>query len=331
MIKIGMKKVSKVIICLLLMTVICGCKQTNNIEDNRTLPYRIVDKEEAIKLYLSNDDYFNSLSEYDIQYRTQSIYGKIDHLKEYGAKQMSDFSDIEKKTLNEAMDELEKIISDNNYHLPEINEITFIKSSQEEEGGSVAYTHGTQIYMNNIIPLYLRTNKQNHQKGLCILAHEIFHCLTRNNPDFKKEMYSLINFNLQEDDFKIPSNIKIISISNPDVERHNAYATFSINNKKKDCYVMNISTKPFQKKGDSYTSYYENILVPINKEASDKDYYLYNECSDVLDVFGENTKYITDPEECMADNFSYALVYGLDGQMKYNNPNIIEGILKILK
>lgn len=58
---------------------------------------------------------------------------------------------------------------------------------------------------------------------------------------------------------------------------------------------------------------------------------LFKECSDILDAFGENTKYITDPEECMVDNFSYALVNRLDGQMKYNNPNIIEGILKILK
>ena len=42
---------------------------------------------------------------------------------------------------------------------------------------------------------------------------------------------------------------------------------------------------------------------------------------------------IIDPEECMADNFAYAIVYGLDGQdgKGYNSPEIIEGIIDYLK
>lgn len=146
-----MKKVFKgiiyvVIICLL------GCNST--IKEDRALPYRFASKEEAIKYYLSNDEYFNSFSEYDIQYRSQSIDGNVESVKEYGAKQMLEFTDNEKEILSSAMDELETIIKENGYHLPRIDEIVFIKSTQKEEGGSVAYTHGTQIYMNNIIPIY---------------------------------------------------------------------------------------------------------------------------------------------------------------------------------
>lgn len=85
------------------------------------------------------------------------------------------------------MDELEAIIEEKGYKIPKTDEIVFIKSTQNEEGGSIAYTHRYQIYMDSIIPLYLRTNKENHQKGLSILAHEIFHCITRNNPDFRKK------------------------------------------------------------------------------------------------------------------------------------------------
>lgn len=305
-----------------------GC--SFNINKKRVLPYRFANQDEAIKYYLSNEEYFNNLSEYDIQYRTQNKEGTIDSLKEYGASQMLEFSEIEKETLNSAMDELEMILKENEYHLPKIDEIVFIKSTQNEEGGSVAYTHDTQIYMNHIIPLYLRTNKQNHQKGLSILAHEIFHCLTRNSGDFKKDIYSLINFNIVDKDFKIPDDIKRITISNPDVEHHDAYSSFSINNKKKDCFMLNICIKPFENKGDQYTSYYKNILVPINKEVDDKDFYFLEESNDYWNIFGENTKYITDPEECLADNFSYALVYGLNGSMKYKNPEIIQGVINLL-
>lgn len=326
-----MKKVIKVLTFLLIVNLFACSVNKNNNNQDRVLSYRIASKEEAIEYYLSNDDYFNSYSEYDIQYRTQSKDGTIDSLKEYGAKQMLDFTDIEKDAINFAMDELETIIKENGYNLPKTDEIVFIKSTQNEEGGAVAYTHGTQIYMNNILPLYLRTGESNHQKGLSILAHEIFHCLTRNNSDFRKDMYSLINFNIADNDFDVPSDIKRITISNPDVEHHDAYATFTINGEKKDCYMLNICTMPFENKGDQYSKYYKFILVAINKKDDDKDYYLIDESEDYWDVFGENTKYIADPEECMADNFGYALVYGLDGAMKYKNPEIIEGIIDILR
>ena len=326
-----MKKITKIISCLLVASVLIGCSSNiNGNKQDRLLPYRIVDQNEAIKYYLSNDDYFNNYSEYDIQYRTQDKDGTIESLKEYGAKQMCDFTDKEKDTINLAMDEIETILKDNGYHLPEIDEIVFIKSTQNEEGGAVAYTHGTQIYMSYILPLYLRTSKENHQKGLSILVHEIFHCLTRNDSDFRKDMYNLIHFNIADQDFEIPSEIKKITISNPDVEKHDAYATFTINDKKKDCFMLNICTKAFENKGDEYSSHYKFILVPVNKEADDKDFYFIEESQDYWDVFGENTKYIADPEECMADNFGYALAYGLDGSMKYKNPEIIQGIIDLL-
>lgn len=327
-----MKKLVIIVVALLLIISLSSCR--SNADDNkqdRVLPYRIIDKKEAIEYYLSNGDYFSNYSEYDIEYRTQSKDGTVDSLKGYGANQMCDFTDEEKDAINSAMDEIEMILKDNEYRLPKTDEIVFVKSTQDEEGGAVAYTHGTQIYMNNILPLYLRTNKQNHQKGLSILAHEIFHCLTRNNSEFRKDMYGLINFNIADNDFEIPNDIKRMIISNPDVEHHDAYATFTINGIKKDYYLLNICTQPFEKKGDLYTDHYEIILVPTIKEDSDKDFYFLDESQDYWNIFGENTKYITDPEECLADNFGYTLVYGLDGPMKYKNPEIIQAIIDLLK
>ena len=42
-----------------------------------------------------------------------------------------------------------------------------------------------------------------------------------------------------------------------------------------------------------------------------------------------NTDYVIAPEECMADNFSYTVVYGLDG-MDYQTPELIANIFKTL-
>ena len=48
---------------------------------------------------------------------------------------------------------------------------------------------------------------------------------------------------------------------------------------------------------------------------------------------GYNTDYVVDPEECLADNFSYVLAYGKSGKYGkgYPNPEIIEAIIEYLK
>lgn len=70
-------------------------------------------------------------------------------------------------------------------------------------------------------------------------------------------------------------------------------------------------------------------LVPVY--GSDT-YYTPEQAENFDEVFGTNTDYVVDPEECMADNFGYALTYGMNGPTGngYPNPEIIEGILAIL-
>ena len=57
-----------------------------------------------------------------------------------------------------------------------------------------------------------------------VFWHEIFHCLTRCNPDFRAEMYKLIHFTVQEKEYSLPPSVFEYHISNPDVEHHNSYA-----------------------------------------------------------------------------------------------------------
>lgn len=71
-------------------------------------------------------------------------------------------------------------------------------------------------------------------------------------------------------------------------------------------------------------------LIPID---GTDIYYLSEQVENFYEVFGENTEYVVDPEECMADNYSFALSYGMDGPEGegYKSPEIIEGIISILK
>ena len=91
-----------------------------------------------------------------------------------------------------------------------------------------------------------------------------------------------------------------------------------------------ITTKHFENEGEYILDNKTTALIPI--DGSDF-YYLPEDASDFYDVFGSNTDYVVDPEECMADNFAYAVIYGINGPQGqgYATPEIIKGIIYYLK
>ncbi len=300
---------------------------TEQAEEKAVLEYHYANKDEAVSCYLANEQYFAGFSPCDIQYKTQDKNGTLEMLKEYGADQMLEFTDEEKAGIDKMVSEMKADLEQNGYTLPGTGEITFIKSTQKEENDSGAYTHGTNIFLGQVlVDLICADEAEDREYGEYILWHEVFHCITRNNPDFRKDMYSIIHFTVQDEDFKIPPSVFEKYISNPDVEHHNSYATFDINGEKIDCFTALIAKEPFEKEGDAFFDCMDTALIPI--DGSDK-YYLPDDATNFWDVFGKNTDYVVDPEECMADNFAFAMVYGKDG-MEYENPEIIEAIIKDL-
>ena len=160
-----------------------------------------------------------------------------------------------------------------------------------------------------------------------LVAHELFHCLSRQFPEFRQAMYSLIHFTVLDQDINVPEEIRARIIANPDVEHHDNCATFTINGEKKDCYLVFLTDSVFEKEGDTFFSGMYSGVVPLDGSAV----YRVDEVEDFWDVVGRNTDYVEDPEEAMATNFAYAIL-NLDkeyGEIK--SPEILEGIVEILK
>ena len=76
----------------------------------------------------------------------------------------------------------------------------------------------------------------------------------------------------------------------------------------------------------SFFTHIHPALLPI--ETQDR-FIMSDEVPDFYKVVGENTGYVIAAEECMADNFCYAVVYGKKGfeGNGYATPEIIDGIL----
>ena len=319
-----MKKTMILFLSAVLLTAGCAAGKTPAVTDRPTMEHTFADKEEAVEILKSQDDFFNSFSRCSLDYKTDQKDATLEEYMDFAVAQMEEFSEEEKNAVDALLAEMTADAEKAGVTLPPLGRITLVKSTQHEECDSLAYTHGTTIFFGDRLLDLIRSGDV---KGKEIMWHEIFHCLTRNNPDFRKDMYRIIHFTVSDTDYGIPPVLNDSYIPNPDVEHHDAYASFNINGELKDCYLVVYASKPYETKGDTFFECMGTALVPID---GSNTFYPSEECSNMNEVMGGNTGYLIDPEECMADNFRFAMTYGRDGRT-YQNPEIIDAILTCLE
>lgn len=297
-----------------------------------SIPHRFASAEEGRELMLSNTEYYDGFNQNDIDFRVRKSGATMEELLEASAQSVQKYSFFEKWYLNSRIARMALNIKLRGYNLPETEEIVFVKADMEMESGASGYTHGTQIYLSGT--LVRAYSLMNFIPGFSdymdeLLYHELFHTLTRCNPDFRAQMYSLIDFTVTGTEYELPPCVVEKYISNPDVEHHDSYATFVIDGQEIDCYTAWITTKTYAEAQSGFSVNDATVLVPVD---GTDIYYPKEQASNFDEVFGTNTGYVTDPEECMADNFAYAMLYGVKGQggNGYPNPEIIQGVIDCL-
>ncbi len=317
-----MKKLFFTLLCLTLLLNAAVC-----FAEGGAFSYRFADAEEAAELLLSNRGYYDNLSQNDLNYRMQKLGATLEELEAFAAQQTLDWTDEEKASIETAMAAIEQVCEERGYTLPQTDGIIFAKTTMHEECDASAYTHGTQIYLGERLLRYGLFEEPSAQAFFReIVAHELFHCLTRNHPDFRTDMYGILGFTVVDEDYEFAPNIKELIISNPDVGHHNSYASFEINGEMKDCAVIFTTASPFEQPGDNFFDGMVTGLVPVDDLSV---MYTSDDAENFLNVFGMNTDYVIDPEETMADNFAYTIVYGMERD--YETPEIIEAIDAHLK
>ena len=314
-----MKKLMLVLLCLCLAAPVAAA-------EGRMFDYRFADARETARLLTGNREYYEQLTQNDLDFRMQKKGATLEEMEAFAAAQALDYTDDEKAAIDSAMTAIESACAARGFALPPTDGIVFAKTTMAEECDAGAYTHGTQIYMGESIMACGTSDDPDYQAFFReVVAHELFHCLTRNHPDFRAAMYGVLGFTVADADFELSDAIRERMISNPDVEHHDAWASFDIGGQKRDCVVVFTTGKPFEQPGDSFFDDMVTGLVPIDDLST---MYTSDDASNFWDVFGRNTDYVTDPEETLADNFSYAILYGMDNPDNYATPEIIEAILQ---
>ena len=317
-----------VMLCAFLFT--GACSEPAEAVADTVFTYRFASPEEAGRLLLANRQYYENLTRNDLNFRMQKLGATLEELEAFTREQMLEFTDAEKAAVDDAMAAIEAACAERGYHLPVTGGIVFSKTTMAEEGGAGAYTHGTEIYLGSLLMSYALADNPDYVMFFReVVAHELFHCLTRNNPEFRTAMYGILGFTVVEEDYTFAPEIREKIISNPDVEHHNAYAAFDIGGEMKDCVVVFTTREPFRKPGDLFLVE-ENMLAGLVPVDDTGVLYTADEAANFWDVFGLNTGYVIDPEETLADNFKLAILYGPDG-LEYQTPEIIEAIDAYLK
>ena len=144
--------------CIAYVTILlCGCTVLTSCQidekDNPAKPvvinYHCATLSEGQQLLLGNSEYYNSLTQNDIDWRMRKTGATLDELKAMAKASVREFSEAEKTAIAKGVDYVKRRLEDMGVgSLPFPSEdIVFVKTTMEEEGKSAAYTHKTEIYV----------------------------------------------------------------------------------------------------------------------------------------------------------------------------------------
>ncbi len=309
-----------------LLSVILCCFTLNALAQKK-IPFRFATRAEAQMLITDIDNFTNKLNSFDINLRLGKEDGRKSELLRLAMNETQNWSEEDKNKITAAFKSLQAKIDKQKLKIKYPQEVILVKTSMKEEMNVAAYTRKNWIALGE---KYI--NEATNDELEYLLAHEIFHLLTRSNKDFKKSVYSVIGFNVTERELFFPIDIIEKRISNPDIELYDSYAEFTINGNKQKCSMIIYTKIPFSP--DKNLSDYLSVgLIPLNENLipiqNDGKTVIYdiNQAEDFYDKIGKNTQYIINPEEILADNFAYLLIQ----KKGLPNPEIQKKIAELLK
>ncbi|MDY3267250.1 MAG: hypothetical protein SOX26_06980 [Phocaeicola sp.] len=309
-----------------LLLTICLCCFTLPNFAQKKLSFRFATRAEAQMLITDIDNFTNKLNQFDINARLQKQDGKKSEFLRLAMNETLNWGDQDKARITKSFKSILAKITKQKLKIDYPIEIVLVKTTMNEESGAGAYTR------KNWIAIGEKALKESTDENLeYLLSHELFHLLTRSDKEFKQEAYSAIGFTVTDKELFFPIDIQEKRISNPDIEAYDSYATFTIQGKPQKCSMIIYTDKPYTTGG--LFDYLKVGLVPLSENLLpiQKDgvtvIYDIKEAEDFFDKVGNNTKYIINPEEIMADNFAYLITQ----KKGLPNQEIIEKLADALK
>jgi len=282
--------------------------------------------EKAQSLLSQEDDFTQSWSSFDINARMHEKNSTKAELFDFIAKQARGWTEDEKNRIKAVCESIAGRIERQGFSIDFPEEIYFVKTTAKEEGSAAGYTRAQLIVLKESL-LSQSVEELEH-----LVIHELFHVLTRNNPEFREEMYSLIGFSLMNA-VEYPESISSLRITNPDAPQTDSYIKLKAQDREVECLMILYSEKKY-KKGEFFDYLNVGFLSLTGDSVKSVEYkkgepiiYGFHEVEGFYDQVGRNTNYIIHPEEIMAENFSLAIL----DKTEVANPDVVKKVKAVLK
>jgi hypothetical protein len=282
-------------------------------ESSRKTAFAFATAAQGGELLAKRDDFVLRLSPYDRAARMKSGSDVPEAVfLHFVATNVLEWNVAEKALVNSALSDLQPRLDD--LALPFPKTIYFVKTTGAEEGG-LEYTRG-----NGIILPKPTLDKSKRAGVKDIIAHELFHVLSRANPALKEKLYALIGFQ-PCGEIVFPTARAGAKITNPDAPKNDHCIRVKIGGEAVwAAPILYSKTAPYDaaRGGEFIESAVMQFLVVERKGEGASASASYDpanprlvadtELSGLYEQLGRNTNYIIHPEETLADNFRLFLL-----------------------
>ena len=293
-----------------------------------TVAFAAID--EGRQILTTPDDFVLRMSPFDrsARMKTDRDVSQEEYL-EYVGRNVLAWSDVEKRKITSAIEDIQTELEALSPLFPK--KIFIVKTTGEEEGGA-AYTRANAI----ILPeSRLAAPTPIIQKTIC---HELFHIITRANPDLREKFYAAIGF-VKCNEVAFPLELKSRKITNPDAPRNDHCIRLQVGGQEHWAIPILFSNDERYnvEQGGEFFNYlqFQFLLVERDDDSSTVKP-IYNgqkpmlvpiqQVSGFFEQVGKNTRYIIHPEEILADNFTFLVLK----ESNLPSPAIIEKLENIL-
>lgn len=291
---------------------------------------RFASVKEGQEILRTRDGFIRRLSPFDraARLKTDREVSEPEFL-DFVAGKVVAWSSADREKVEQAFERIRPSLGEFSLNWPE--SVLFVHTTGEEEGGA-AYTRGKAV----ILP---RTRlDQSPDKLARLVAHELFHVLSRHHRELRDRLYRVIGFE-RCSEVELPDPLARRRITNPDapVNAHRIrvqkegqrFWAVPVLYSKSDRY------DPLQ--GGSFFKYLQFRLLLEEVEAggalaatpADAAPRLVEvkEVSGFFEQIGRNSSYIIHPEEILAVNFALIVT----GETEFPSPEVADRIRSVLR
>ncbi|AMY09557.1 hypothetical protein LuPra_02776 [Luteitalea pratensis] len=232
-----------------------------------------------------------------------------------------DWTAVEKTNWQALVDKLSDAMNGLKLHVPNID---LVKTSGQEEFDS-AYTRRHAIMFPESMTALPTTDAR---RAYFLLAHEVFHVLSRTDSLLRDDLYALLGFKTV-DGFEYPAELEDRRLSNPDAFEYLHTLTVQSGSGSAEVVPVIQSLLPLDEviQLPSIFDALDIVLVSVDAgtgealRADNGDLIKYNfGNTNWIPLMLRNSSYIIHPEEILADNFATLMEWRSDGVLPPANP-----------